>query len=113
MLEKTVTIKAELCDGNNNLLATSVYKNVDSKLNEWERYTDDSPKLLLVPFVVSGHYYAQEEWETTWENGNPRRENVPNKVVMKVIDDIGLTYSAEDSNIEGSWEDLFKNGEQE
>lgn len=64
----------------------------------------------MVAFVVSGE--VEEMWETTWEDGNPSKDNVPAKVVMTVIDDIEQTHTAEESNITSmppgtTWEDLF------
>jgi hypothetical protein len=109
LLEKTVTIKAELYGDENELLATSVYKDVNSLLNSWKNQ-QSTGQFLMVPFVLSGD--VEEKWETTWADGNPSKDNVPAKVVMTVIDDIGLTYTAEESNITSmpagtAWEDLF------
>jgi hypothetical protein len=109
LLEKTVMIKAELYGAENELLATSVYKDVNSLLNAWENQ-QPTGKFLMVAFVVSGE--VEEMWKTTWEDGNPSKDNVPVKVVMTVIDDIGQTHTAEESNITSmpagtTWEDLF------
>jgi hypothetical protein len=109
LLEKTVTIKAELYGAENKLLATSVYKDVNSLLNAWKNQ-QPTGKFLMAAFVVSGD--VEEKWETTWTDGNPSKDNVPAKVVMTVIDDIGQTHTAEESNITSmpagtTWEDLF------
>jgi hypothetical protein len=81
----------------------------NSLLNAWKKQ-QPTGKFLMAPFVVSGD--VVEKWETTWTDGNPSKDNVPTKVVMTVIDDIGLTYTAEESNITSmpagaTWEDLF------
>jgi hypothetical protein len=112
LLDKTVTIKAELYGAEDQLLATSVYKDVNSLLNSWKNQ-QPTGKLLAAAFVVSGN--VEEVWETTWTDGNPGKDNVPTKVVMTVIDDIGQTHTAEEDNIQPSmmgtigstWEDLF------
>ena len=99
LLDKTVTIKAELYGAEDQLLATSVYKDVNSLLNSWKNQ-QPTGKFLAAAFVVSGD--VEEKWETTWTDGNPSKDNVPAKVVMTVIDDIGQTHTAEEDNIQPS-----------
>jgi parallel beta-helix repeat protein len=82
---------------------------VNSLLNAWKNQ-QPTGKFLAAAFVVSGD--VEEKWETTWTDGNPSKDNVPAKVVMTVIDDIGQTHTAEESNITSmptgtTWEDLF------
>ncbi|MGI6584807.1 MAG: S-layer homology domain-containing protein [Lutisporaceae bacterium] len=51
LLEKTVTIKAELYGAENKLLATSVYKDVNSLLNAWKNQ-QSTGKLLMAVFAL-------------------------------------------------------------
>ena len=94
-LDKITSIKVEIFDANDNLLATNTFKSEKLPISAGN---------LTAPFVAIEKEggYKTSSWVTKWTSGNPNPLIRPSKAVMTVTDDKGITYTAEEANLHTS-----------
>jgi predicted regulator of Ras-like GTPase activity (Roadblock/LC7/MglB family) len=104
-IAKVESIKVELFDAEDNLLATNALKSHKFPLGAGN---------LTAPIVAIEGTYAYGSWEkTVWTDGNPDPLTPPSYVVMTLTDKNGVTYSAEERNLHtvhsggGDWASLW------
>lgn len=90
-LGKVQSVKVELFDDDDNLLAVTTLKSHKFPLSAGN---------LTAPIVAIEGSYEYGSWnKTEWTEGNPSPHNPPSYVVMTLTDDNGLKYRAEERNL--------------